>query len=62
MLEQYMTAHGITQVTLLPAMELDGRTYPPCWSVVIGDNRYFGATVADAVAQSETGWAVRLAA
>lgn len=48
--ECFLKSNNITQVTLLPPTVIDGREYDQCWSIVTANGRYFGASIADAVA------------
>ena len=53
-IEKYMRKHSITQITEMPEMILgDGFKTPQQYSVVIGNNRYFGFTIAEAVEKAQ---------
>lgn len=52
-IEQYFALHNITQITALPAEQLDDFVYPAGFSVVIGNNRYFGPSIDEAIQQAE---------
>lgn len=58
-IEKYMADNNVTQITFMPAMPIindtnDGFwTDPAKYSVVIGNNRYFGFTIAEAVEKAQ---------
>jgi hypothetical protein len=50
--EEYIAANRITKITMMPATTLDGIAFPKAVSAVIGNDKYFGSSLADCVAQS----------
>ena len=57
-IEKYMADNAIIQITFMPEQEYaDGNGLPINWpaqySVVIGNNRYFGFTIAEAVEKAQ---------
>lgn len=60
--EAFIRKNGITQITRIPPMELAGTAFAEEFTVVIGNNRYHGATIAEAVAQSTMTFDERFAA
>lgn len=56
--EAYLRANRIAQITFMPETE----HFAEGFSVVIGNNRYFAATVEDAVAQASMTLTERMAA
>ena len=56
-IEKYMADNGIVQITATPETyhghEGVEFTHPASYSVVIGNNRYFGFTIAEAVEKAQ---------
>lgn len=55
-IEKYMADNGIVQITAMPETHHsdpfgDSFKTPASYSVVIGNNRYFGFTIAEAVSK-----------
>jgi hypothetical protein len=51
-IEQYMMHNNITQITYIPRMEISDEVFLPSWAIVVGNDRYFGQSVDECVAQS----------
>ena len=52
-IEKYMRDNAIVQITVMGEMHFDSGTQPLQYSVVIGNNRYFGFTIAEAVEKAQ---------
>lgn len=59
-IEQYMTENNVTQITFMPETFVSDAFVPEGelhiaaqYSVVIGNNRYFGFTIAEAVEKAQ---------
>jgi hypothetical protein len=52
-IEKYMADKAIIQITFIPTQVVLGDIMPAQYSVVIGNNRYFGFTIAEAVEKAQ---------
>jgi hypothetical protein len=48
-IEDWLRDNGIVQINRMPATDLDGIVHSEQFSIVVGDNRYFGASILEAL-------------
>jgi hypothetical protein len=48
-IEDWLRDNGIVQLNRMPATDLDGIVHSEQFSIVVGNNRYFGATILEAL-------------